>query len=110
MLHALAQHKMTRQSGSTCQSTLFIAAFFNKESEVKVFTDGSRERWLEQSANVNVYPKPKVVLLEGYSTGSWSAEGWQVAVSEHRLHGRVQMGANCARIVRRSWLLQLGLC
>ena len=70
-----------------------MAAFFNKESEVKGLTDKSAKRWSDQSANVNVYPKPKVVVLESYSTGSWGAPGWQVAVSQHRLHGWVQMCA-----------------
>lgn len=77
--------------GSTLQSTQYIAAFFNKELDVKVFTDESRQRWLDQSANVNVYPKPKVLLLEGWSNGNWSPEGWKVAVGDCKLQGWTQM-------------------
>ena len=67
---------------ATGQSTVYIAAFFNKELVVKKYTDESRQRWLDQSANVNVNPKPKVLVLEGWSNGAWSSMGWKVAVSD----------------------------
>jgi len=61
-------------------STQYMAAFFNKELVVKKYTDESRQRWLDQSANVNVFPKPKVLVLEGWS--KYVPMGWKVATCE----------------------------
>eukprot|EP00285_Hemiselmis_virescens_P004924 CAMPEP_0173415996 /NCGR_PEP_ID=MMETSP1356-20130122/85164_1 /TAXON_ID=77927 ORGANISM="Hemiselmis virescens, Strain PCC157" /NCGR_SAMPLE_ID=MMETSP1356 /ASSEMBLY_ACC=CAM_ASM_000847 /LENGTH=491 /DNA_ID=CAMNT_0014378289 /DNA_START=15 /DNA_END=1490 /DNA_ORIENTATION=- len=73
-----ASYEPTYQAAS--EWVHYISTFFNKEEEVSLFSQRSRNRWICSSTNADVSVEPKVVWTDYYPTsyGATSPAGWVI--------------------------------